>query len=100
MKNIYPAINKQLALWILLLSLYAINAQTVQTFSYSGTTQTFGAPSCASTITVLARGAQGQAGTGGSPGAGGLGGIASGVSTVTAGQTLYITVGGQTGLNG
>jgi hypothetical protein len=75
---------------------------TVQTFSYTGSMQTFTVPSCVSSITVDVRGAQGanaldKLTTNSS---GGLGGRAQAVITVTAGQVLNIFVGGVGNTNG
>ena len=67
-----------------------------QTFSYTGAQQTFTVPSGVSTITIQAYGAQGT--NGNSPG--GLGGYVVGDLTVTAGNTLYVYVGGRAGFNG
>ena len=66
------------------------------TFSYTGAQQTFTVPSGVSTITIQTYGAQGT--NGASPG--GLGGYVSGDLTVTAGNTLYVYVGGRAGFNG
>ncbi|MFN7990238.1 MAG: hypothetical protein U0529_22400 [Thermoanaerobaculia bacterium] len=68
---------------------------TSQTFSFTGAEQQFVVPANASTVTIHAWGAQGAAATGSAAGVGGLGGYATGSLAVTAGQTLYIYVGGQ-----
>ena len=75
---------------VLMVSSAHYRAQNIQTFSFTGATQTFVVPNCVTTISVNARGAQGGA----SGYAGGLSALASGVMSVTAGQTLYINVGG------
>lgn len=63
---------------------------TVQTFSYTGSIQTFTVPSCVTSISMAVRGAQGGfAGTG----TGGLGALMTGVFTVTPGQIIKILVG-------
>ena len=67
-----------------------------QTFNYTGAQQTFTVPSGVSTITIQTYGAQGT--NGASPG--GLGGYVSGDLTVSAGNTLYVYVGGRAGFNG
>ena len=67
-----------------------------QTFSYTGSSQTFTVPSGVSTITIQAWGAQGCAGHfqgGGYPG--GKGGYATGSLSVSAGNVLYVFVGQQ-----
>ena len=66
-----------------------------QTFSYTGAQQTFTVPSGVSTITIKAWGAQGGSDDGSNRGDGGLGGYAIGNLSVTAGNTLYIYVGGE-----
>ena len=66
------------------------------TFSYTGAQQTFTVPSGVSTITIQAYGAQGTDGR--SPG--GLGGDVVGDLTISAGNTLYVYVGGRAGFNG
>jgi hypothetical protein len=63
-----------------------------QTFSYSGSIQTFVVPNCVSEITIEAWGAQG--GTRGS-GIGGLGARVRGDFAVTPGQTLKVVAGEQ-----
>ncbi|GIK69385.1 MAG: hypothetical protein BroJett020_06800 [Bacteroidota bacterium] len=65
-----------------------------QTFSYTGSTQTFTVPAGVTKITIEAWGAQGQGGNGG------LGGYVKGDLTVTPGQVLNIYVGGKNGYNG
>jgi hypothetical protein len=69
-----------------------------QTFSYTGSVQTFTVPACKTLIQIEAWGAQGRSATLG--GVGGLGGQALGTLAVTPGQTLQIYVGGQLGFNG
>jgi hypothetical protein len=68
------------------------------TFSYTGAEQTFVVPSGARQLSVSAVGAPGGAGytctTCFTSGAGGVGGVASGVVSVSGGQTLYLEVGG------
>ena len=69
-----------------------------QTFSYTGAQQTFTVPSGVSTITIQAYGAQG--GSNALSVVGCLGGYATGNPSVTAGNTLYIYVGGTNAYNG
>jgi len=69
-----------------------------QTFSYSGSVQTFTVPACKTQIQIEAWGAQGRSATAG--GTGGLGGYVLGNLAVTPGQVLQIYVGGQMGYNG
>ena len=65
-----------------------------QTFSYTGAQQTFTVPSGVTSIEIKAYGAEG--GSHPSNGSdGGLGGYAIGNLSVTAGNTLYIYVGGE-----
>ena len=75
-----------------------------QTFSYTGSQQTFTVPCGASSITITAYGAQGATGANtGDPSlakTGGLGGQSTGMLAVTQGQNLYVLVGGQNGYNG
>lgn len=71
---------------------------TTTTYSFTGAQQTFVVPPCVTEITITAEGAQG--GNAAIGGTGGLGGTATGVLSVTPGQTLYIYVGGQNGYNG
>lgn len=79
-----------------------LKAQVVQTFSYTGSVQTFVVPSCVSTITLDVKGAQGANALDvlTTNSSGGLGGRAQGILTVTAGQTLSIYVGGIGNANG
>ena len=74
----------------------SVSASGSQTFSYTGSQQTFTVPSGVSTITIKAWGAQG----GGEPasglwGDGGKGGYSTGDASVSAGSTIYIEVGQQ-----
>lgn len=69
-------------------------------FEYIGKTQQFTAPTI-DTYTFEVWGAQGGTGTSKSLGGqGGLGGYSTGQIKLTAGQTIYINVGGQNGWNG
>ena len=76
--------------------------QTITTFSYTGSMQTFTVPPCVGTITVDLTGAQGAnaADKLTTNSTGGLGGRAQGVLTVTPGQVLNIFVGGVGNTNG
>ncbi|MBU3641842.1 autotransporter-associated beta strand repeat-containing protein, partial [Polynucleobacter sp. Fuers-14] len=60
------------------------------TYSYTGASQTYVVPVGISTITYSVNGASGASSTGN----GGLGGLISGTMSVTAGQNLYLFVGG------
>lgn len=75
-----------------------LHSQTVVTYSYTGSVQTFTVPFCVSTVTITCYGAQGAAGgAGGNSAAGGTGGLGaqvSGVYPVSAGNVLNIYVGG------
>ena len=66
---------------------------TVQTFTYTGSLQTFTVPACVSTITIEARGAQGGSVYASGSYSGGLGAIMRGTFTVTTGSVLNIIVG-------
>lgn len=87
---------KKIFTLILLSGFFASNAQTTQTFSYTGSVQTFTVPACVTSITVDVIGAQGGGGNNGSLGNnGGLGGRVQGTVPVTPGDILYIYVGGK-----
>ena len=77
-------------------------AQTTQTFSYTGSVQTFTVPPCVGTITVDVRGAEGANAVDKlvTNSTGGKGGRAQGVVTVTPGQVINIYVGGMGLVNG
>ncbi|MFB9278853.1 glycine rich domain-containing protein [Cohnella cellulosilytica] len=70
-----------------------------KTFNYTGSVQTFTAPSTG-TYTLEVWGAQGGNSTYDSRVQGGLGGYAKGDINLTAGETISIYVGGQSGWNG
>ena len=72
-------------------------SQIVQTYSYTGSLQTFTVPAGVTSINIQASGAQGatSANPNGGDGNGGLGGFATGDLAVTPGQVLNIYVGGQ-----
>lgn len=93
MKKNYPT---QLSRFLLVTSLCilfpALNAQVVQTFSFTGAMQTFVVPPCVTNMTIETWGAQGGAGT---PTTANYGGYAKGVFAVAAGNTLNIYAGGQ-----
>lgn len=81
----------QLLSSILFLTSGILTAQTVtQTFSYTGSVQTFTVPSCVSSITIDCKGAQGG-------GTGGLGGRVQCTLPVNPGDVLNVYVGGQGG---
>ena len=77
----------------------SVSSSGSQTFNYTGSQQTFTVPSGVSTITIKAWG--GQGGSGGYYSSvsycstGGKGGYATGDLSVTAGNTVYVYVGGQ-----
>jgi hypothetical protein len=73
-------------------------AQTTQTFSYTGSMQTFTVPGCVTQVTLTAHGARGGPNAGGVNG--GNGGSAGGVLAVNPGDILYIFAGGTNGYNG
>ncbi len=78
------------------------NAQTTQTFSFSGASQTFTVPPCVSSITLDVRGAAGANAIDKltTNSTGGLGGRVQAVLTVTPGQVYTLFVGGQGSTNG
>ena len=96
MKNL----AKIIFVFCLSLVLSNINAQTVQTFSYTGSVQAWSVPPCVTQITITVAGAQGGQGAGNEDffnewtDQGGLGGSASGTLNVSPGQNLFIYVGG------
>ena len=63
-----------------------IKSQTLVTFNFTGSVQSFTVPPCVTTLTVNARGAQG----GGTNG--GLGAIVTATMAVTPGQIIQIRV--------
>ena len=71
---------------------------TTQTFSYTGSVQSFTVPSCVFNLTLNVSGARGGSNAGGV--FGGLGGSASGVLSVIPGDVVYIYVGSSNGYNG
>jgi hypothetical protein len=80
-------------------------AQTVQTFAYTGSVQTWVVPACVGPATLEVWGAEGGGSalsSNSSSGLGGLGGYARGSLNVVPGSTLYIYVGGygQSATNG
>ncbi len=91
-RNLGP-IHVLSALFLLFLSQLSI-AQTVITYNYTGSMQTYTVPPGVYSINISASGAQGAGG------AGGNGGQATGDLNVTPGQILNIFVGGQDGYNG
>lgn len=81
-----------LLLTVVLFGALKVNAQVTQTFSYTGSNQTFVVPTGVTSISVKIWGAGGAgASTGGS---GGSGALVKGTATVSAGQSLVIVVGG------
>lgn len=80
---------------------YDLVVQTgILQFDFTGDVQTWIVPEGVTEIEVQLFGAQGNTGLGINPGTGGLGSEVSGMLAVTAGDTLYIYVGGQNGFNG
>lgn len=86
-----------------MISVSASYAQTTQTFSYTGSMQSFTVPSCVSSITVDVKGAAGGDANGTTVGwgagsvnlPGGKGGRVVATLSVTAGEVLNIFVGGK-----
>ena len=70
----------------------AAASSTQGSFTDTGTEQTFTVPSGVTSLQVMAVGAPG--GNGQSGGVGGLGGVVSATISVSAGETLYVEVGG------
>src|SRR5690606_36238585 len=81
-----------LVLFLLALNFTSINAQTTETFNYTGSMQTWVVPSGVNTVFIEAWGAQGGANWINNDN---FGGYAAGDLAVTPGQTLYIYVGQQ-----
>lgn len=88
---------------LLLLGFTHANAQTTQTFTYTGSMQSFTVPPCVAQVTLTVKGASGANGAtapvngqsnGALGGNGGLGASVSGVYPVTNGQVFNIYVGG------
>jgi hypothetical protein len=102
-----PALSRRVACGLLLSILGVLacsgsaSAET-QTFTYTGTAQTFTVPAGVSSITVDARGAAGGESGGASyaHAAGGMGARVQGTLAVTSGETLQVNVGGQGGTQG
>ncbi len=92
--------NFRLLIFVCFFSLiFKLNSQTILSYSYTGSMQSFTVPACVSTISLDVKGAQGGANA--LNGAvGGLGGSAFGVITVSPGDVLNIYVGGMNGYNG
>ncbi len=92
MKKIYS----YLTMGILLLAGNA-QAQTIETFTFTGSMQTFTVPPCVSQVTIAAHGAKGSNGNAStSPaGIGGNGAVVIGTYPVLGGDVLNIFVGGQ-----
>lgn len=80
----------------LLFTCLSVKAQVVETFTFTGSMQTFTVPACVSQVTITAHGAQGSNGYAStSPaGIGGLGAIVTGTYPVSSGDVLNIFVGG------
>lgn len=89
---------------LLLLLTYPFSAQgqSVETFSYTGSMQSWVVPLGVTEVAIEAWGAEGADAVDRLPsnGGGGLGGYASGKLTVTPGETLYIYVGGEGNTDG
>lgn len=71
-------------------------AQTTQTFTYTGSAQSFTIPTCVSEVTITVHGAQGSDGNAStSPaGIGGNGAVVTGTYAVSGGDVLNIFIGG------
>jgi hypothetical protein len=87
---------------LLALSIFGLGnvsqGQVTQTFTYTGSAQTFTVPSCVSQLTITAYGASGADGqgssTGSSGGMGASGAVVTGTFAVTSGTVMNIYVGG------
>ena len=86
-----------ITLIFLFLNLATSISQTTDTYTYTGAEQPWIVPIGVSSITIKCYGAQGGSNQGGTAG---QGGYATGTLAVTAGQTVYIEVGGQGGTTG
>ena len=78
------------------LALPAAASAQAETFSFTGTEQTYTVPAGVTAVHVEAVGAAGEAGDA----TGGMGALVSGELSVTPGQTLYVEVGGVGQCNG
>lgn len=83
----------RICLIIIFAVINAIYSQVIQTFTYTGSTQSFTIPPCVGNMTIDVRAAAGGQGGGGP--VGGPGGLVRGVITATPGAVLFINVGGQ-----
>src|SRR4051812_10008938 len=97
MKNLYLKKFSLFCSFTLFAGVMTTQAQTVTTFAFTGSVQTFVIPQCVGQVTLETWGAEG----GGSAtslnsasGFGGKGGYAKGTMTVIPGNTLYVYVGG------
>lgn len=103
MSRIYKGLTglKRVALGLSVLAAGGLQAQSVQTntYSFTGSVQTFTVPSCVTQITITCLGAEGV-GVGNFGYIPGKGGAAYGVFNSFGGQVLRIYVGGQNGYNG
>jgi uncharacterized protein YjdB len=100
MKRFYLS---RLVVLITLFSCWSLNGYSqTTTFSYTGLSQTYTVPPGVTLVSVTANGAQGGNAGDLSPSChtGGRGSTATGVLTVTPGQTLYVYVGGAGTTNG
>ncbi len=86
-------ILRSLLPWAVLMIFSMTSFCQTTTYSYTGGTQTVVVPNGITSISVDVKGAQGNP-------AGGKGGRVQATLSITAGQTLYINVGGQAGFNG
>src|SRR5687767_11231981 len=77
-----------------LLAVFTSTAQVTQTFSYTGSVQTYVVPSCADSIVVDISGAEGSTDAG-SQGTPGKGGRVQARINVNPGDIIYVYVGGQ-----
>ncbi|MES2131672.1 MAG: glycine-rich protein [Bacteroidota bacterium] len=99
MAKFYSRLLRYSFLVSVITSCVTLSAQTTQTFSYTGSMQSFTVPTCVTSITVDVRGSKGGDCIYNQPGTkpddlGGLGGRVVAVYTVTPGQVLNIFVGG------
>jgi hypothetical protein len=90
--------KKYILLIQILIVLFLSDSQAQTIFNYTGAVQYYVVPACVTSVNVDVKGAQGGANAAGVQG--GFGGQSTGIMSVSAGDTLYVYVGGSNGYNG